>query len=40
MSSKKKLREAVARTKRMFKVFVYTRLNDNGVKANYVHIEN
>ena len=35
-SSKKKLREAVARTKRMFKV-IYTYSCDN---CHYVHIEN
>ena len=39
-SSKKKLREAVARTKRMFKLFTNTRLCDDGLKRTYIHIEN
>ena len=39
-SSKKKLREAVVRTKRMFKFFIYTRLSDDGLKKTYIHIEN
>lgn len=39
-SSMKKLRNAVVRTKRMFKLFTYTRLCDNGLKKTYIHIEN